>query len=194
MKNTIILFIFLSLPSQIRAQHWAPEKIKKANTAVNATYLSDKEKEIIMYINLARLFPFEFSQIEVKNYKGPFINNLEHSPYKKSLMNDLKKATSKPALLPDKLMTELADCLVKEQGPTGEIGHDRKYCKTGYGGECCSYGLDDPLKIVLQLLIDHDVPGLGHRKILLNGNYKSAGVRIGSHSVYNNMAVIDLSF
>jgi hypothetical protein len=64
------------------------------------------------------------------------------------------------------------------------FGHDRVGC--AYPplpwGECCSYGTYKGKEIVLDLLIDHDVPSLGHRKIILDGSLKKAGPSIQFHS------------
>jgi hypothetical protein len=46
------------------------------------------------------------------------------------------------------------------------------------------------LEIVLQLLIDEDVPSLGHRRILLE-KYQTIGVSIQPHSHYGFNAVLD---
>jgi hypothetical protein len=48
--------------------------------------------------------------------------------------------------------------------------------------------------IVLQLLIDHDVPSLGHRIICLSSAYSVVGVSIQYHSRYGKCAVLDFDW
>jgi len=46
--------------------------------------------------------------------------------------------------------------------------------------------------IVLQLLIDHDVPSLGHRINCLNKDYSKIGVSVQNHLKWDTCAVIDM--
>jgi uncharacterized protein YkwD len=115
--------------------------------------------------------------------------------YYQSLVKELLVLPQKQLLTPDKLCFASAFCHACTSGKSGYTGHDRftNACKENeyYLGECCSYGYDDPLEIVMQLLIDEDVPSLGHRRILLN-DYHTIGVSILPHSKYSFNAVIDL--
>ena len=53
---------------------------------------------------------------------------------------------------------------------------ERIKCNDGNYAECCSYGMHSAKDIVMQLLIDHDVPSLGHRENCLNNEYSKIGV------------------
>ena len=46
--------------------------------------------------------------------------------------------------------------------------------------------------IVMQLLIDHDVPSLGHRINCLNKEYTKIGVSVQPHIKWDICAVIDM--
>ena len=68
----IILFILIS-PQYYFSQTWSEHELAKANTCILIDDLSDIEKEAILYINLARLFPIKFAKIELLEYFGPEI-------------------------------------------------------------------------------------------------------------------------
>ena len=84
-----------------------------------------------------------------------------------------------------------AQCWALESGAKGIIGHDRLKCAYGYWAECCDYGSNRAIDIVLSLLIDEGVPDLGHRKIILYGAYQDVGISIQPHAKYRNCTVID---
>ena len=118
------------------SQNWTSEELEKANTAVNVYVLSNEEKEAIKYINLARLYPQKFANIEVIYYLGPskYGNYLKNSTYKESLLINLKYKIPVKALYFDDNMYLLASCFALESGNEGKIGHERKFCSYGYEG------------------------------------------------------------
>ena len=66
------LFLFFSLVGiHTFCQEWKQEQLDQADTGGDISYLTEVEKDAIMYINLARLFPKDFVKIEVENYSGP---------------------------------------------------------------------------------------------------------------------------
>ena len=102
-----------------------------------------------------------------------------------------------PLLTDNEKCYQSAACHAKLSGITGYIGHNRNSdeCqkKKYFLGECCQYGNDEAVEIILSLLIDKDVPSLGHRKILL-GKYTSAGVSIQPHKTYRFNTVLDFYY
>jgi len=76
------------------------------------------------------------------------------------------------------------------------LGHKRTGCKelVYSQSECCSYGLEFAVDIVIQLLIDHNIVDLGHRKIILDERQRYLGVSIKNHKQYRYNAVLDFSF
>lgn len=94
---------------------------------------------------------------------------------------------------------------VDDMGTAGQLGHvgtDQSLPRERalrYGsiddfqGENISYQYD-PLNTaqwhVLMLLIDDGVPDRGHRKALLNPNYRVTGVACGDHAGYDNICVM----
>jgi hypothetical protein len=164
------------------------EKYKAARTADQVTYLTEQEKNVYYFINLARMNPPLFAETYVKSYSAVTAAEL---PYKKSLYTYLKKLKPRKPLIPDKGLFDLAKCFALEQGKNGGYGHDRKKCADGYFAECCSYGCSTGFSVVLQLLIDYGNPECGHRKICLDYSYTKLGASIQPHKKYESVAVLD---
>jgi uncharacterized protein YkwD len=57
--------------------------------------------------------------------------------------------------------------------------------------ENCDYGNNKAFDIVMSLLIDEDVPSLGHRENILDPEYKYVGTSIQPHKRYDWNCVID---
>lgn len=189
-----VLFVLFFAPS-FKAQDgdFTSEEKNMANTAKDAEYFSPVERDVIYYMNLCRMNPKKFLRVVLE--EGYYVKDnedyIKKSPkYLTSLKQKLKSMKPLTPLSPDKNLYEMALCLAKEQEKSGVTGHERKKCKKDYYGECCSYGEDTAEGIVLQLLIDQDVPSLGHRKIIL-GEYTQVGVAKRSHKRYRSCAVLD---
>ncbi|ARN77364.1 hypothetical protein BST97_04855 [Nonlabens spongiae] len=189
---TAMLFSCL-LSGQISSQ-WSVGEIEQANTAMNVTYLDPIEKETITTINLARLFPQKFVEYELKNFNGTrkYGDYLRSSSYKKSLMQYLKTVKPLPALQPNAAMASNASCFAIELGQSGRTGHKRTSCEKIAYAECISYGMTTGKEVAMQLLIDHDVPSLGHRKICFNSRYSKIGVGHLSHKKWGQCTVLEL--
>jgi uncharacterized protein YkwD len=177
---------------------WNDPKYLKCNTAAKAGYMSSNEQEIIYILNLARTNPSLFASTVVKKYpeksgKGYLVN----SDYYKSLLDTMKKMKPVNLLQPDSLCYTSAFCHAVSAGNAAYIGHDRQTddCKEkrNFNGECCDYGNEKPLDIVMSLLIDNWVPSLGHRWICLN-SYKRIGVSVQPHKGYRHNAVLDFHY
>ena len=173
--------------------NWTYDELVKVKTFEN-TNLSVVEKEAIMYINMARMFPLKFVELELKDYWGTelFGDYLINSSYKISLISALKKSTPIAPLIFDETLQEYAACFAKEQGLSGTRGHERKRCAKGTFAECISYGCATGKDIAMQLLIDHKVESLGHRKICLDPSYSKVGIKFNTHRKSEYCAVIDL--
>jgi uncharacterized protein YkwD len=178
------------------AQSWTAEQLSKAATAKDIEYLTQAEKDAIMYINLARMFPKEFVKFELENYQAPikFGTYLKNSSYKKSLITELNKQKSMAALTFENVLYEDAKCFATEMGDRGEIGHARIKCKASNYAECCSYGMETGKDIAMQWLIDHDVQGVGHRRNCLEPTYTKIGLAIHTHKKWQVCAVAEMNF
>ena len=195
MKTLITVLMFaVGLNSGLAQSGWTKEELASANTAANVVYLDDVEKETLLYINLARLYPQKFAKVEVEPYFGPpnYGDYLRKSTYKTSLLNDLRKRKPIHAMRPMEEITKETDCFAKELGESGRVGHERKICnELAVGAECCSFGMAKGKDIALQLLIDHDVPSLGHRLACL-GDFRYSGLSFCTHTVYRYCLVMQM--
>lgn len=185
-------------PSPLAAYsaEWNKPAYLRCNTAAQTPYLSQTEKEVIYILNLARINPPLFARTVVARYPDLGGSSyLRNSDYYKSLLDTMARVKPLPLLMPDKTLFESARCHAVEAGRTGYVGHDRTTADCEklerFSGECCQYGYSRPLQIVMSLLIDENVPSLGHRKLLLS-RFGKAGVSVQPHSDYGTNTVIDL--
>ena len=194
MKTTFYLLLILIVWTTSNAQTWTDTQLNNANTAKDIAILTNVEKECILYLNLCRMYPSDFVKYELTNYFGTekYGDYIKNSEYRKSLIHYLKKMAAVPPLYFDLQAYKNAACFSKEQGSAGTTGHTRIKCpKDNYAAECCSYGMDNGKDIAMQLLIDHGISSLGHRKICLNNLYAKIGVSVNTHSKWGICAVLD---
>jgi Cysteine-rich secretory protein family len=171
------------------------------NTGVNVPYLTDAEKEVILLLNEVRTNPKKFADDYLKDRQG-------RSAEAKECYRELLATSPRPALLPSKALSFSARDHATDMGKTGKTGHVSSDGATAtqrverygkfigmYDGpwENCSYGFDDPLEIVLQLLVDENVPGRGHRKNILEPHVHFVGVSIQPHESYRFNCVMDFA-
>ena len=169
--------------------NWKHSYYAIAKSAKTTNYLSAVEKEVYYYLNLARMNPTLFAKTFLMDRVGAL-----RTSYQKSLYKDLLDTKPLPVLKPDKSLWKSAKCHAEQSGKTGYVGHTRHGgCTSTYSGECCSYGINSGLGMVLQLLIDEGIESLGHRKICLR-DYTTLGVAIRKHKGYGTNAVLDFGY
>lgn len=177
------------------SKEWESSIYAKCNTAKDLNYLTQNEKDVIWILNLIRLNPTLFLNSVLLNPLSPAYKDIKsRSSYLNSLIKDLKELEPNPLLfVPDSNLFVTAKCHAFSSGKTGYVGHNRKKnaCYKDFYGECCSYGYKDPFDIVVSLLIDEDVPDLGHRHIMLSKKYTLIGVSTQPHSSYRINTVLD---
>ena len=131
---SIVTITLASLCSSmtISAQDWTASEIQSANTAANCPFLTQVEKDVILYNNLARLYPKRFIDIELRDKT--------ETAYLLSLKRDLYAMRPTSALSVNRNSTELAKCWAEQSGLRGLTGHNRIGCSspTGTWGENCS--------------------------------------------------------
>jgi uncharacterized protein YkwD len=158
------------------------------NSAKSTTWLKGKEKDVIYWINRARLDPKGF----LKKYVMPEYREDSSNIYLASLVDYMNEMLPLPALKPNRELYNSAICHAQSAGAKGHVGHNRidKSCAVNFRGECISFGLEDAFDIVMQLLVDEGVPSLGHRYICF-GTFTEIGVAQAPHKTYRTNAVLD---
>lgn len=175
---------------------WDKKVLKQANTAESATYLSDEEKKLIFYTNLCRLQPKLFCQTVLADYLNSHPNK---SPQVASLKKTLNEDKATGVLVPDEELCKMSKDFATKMGKEGKEGHidfekrfkpfEKRFMRAG---ENCDYGSDIALDAFMRLLIDSSDPvNLGHRKNLLDANFKAVGVAGAPHKTYRWNYVMD---
>jgi hypothetical protein len=198
-----ITLLLLSFNSSIKTNidNWDTAVLEKANSAQSENYLTDDEKKLIFLTNLVRVDP----QLFLKTYVQRFVDSTQYPSNKwiASLKKDLQKAKPLEILQPDKELFEVARKHAKDMGLTGKIGHStskggsyekripdlkKKY---SFIGENCNYGSTEPLKILMDLLIDENTADLGHRKNILCKDFRFLNVNTQPHKNYKINTVME---
>lgn len=210
----IILSIFLGLnvPSEIQESGDWPAEL---NTAKDAPYLTELQKQVIFELNKVRSNPKRFAEEYMEDlrtfYEGTLFLYPGQDPVKtkegiaplNECIRVLLKTKPMQALWPAEGLTKAAAELVADQRQHGGIGHiahdgstpQKRIERFGSWDFCSaediSYGIFDAREIVIALLIDDGVPDRAHRKNVLNPCFRFAGVADGQHPEYQSLFVID---
>lgn len=156
---------------------------------------SKHEQEILKIINQVRSNPQGFLQ----KTAFPYIesNNLKTNSYARSLIRDLKKQEPLAIISIDSSLQIMAKKFAIQSGEKGVYGHSRynqRYSTYGshlnYDGENIQYGLQQPLDIVMDLLIDEGIASLGHRKNILSSDFSVIGIGFAKHKRINYNTVM----
>lgn len=176
------------------SNEWADPKYNACNTARGASYMTEEERTLIWVLNMARVNPRLFCRTVVAPYSKSNGIDMESETYYLSLMKQMRNMEALNILQPDKVCFVSAECHAVSSGKRGYTGHNRQTAECRkvqkFNGECCSYGVEDAIGVVVTLLVDEDVPSLGHRNILLGG-YTKTGVAMRPHKGYRTNTVID---
>jgi uncharacterized protein YkwD len=203
MKQFILVLLILLCGLILNAQKTIDEKvwarwdsltIAKANTALDADYMTSEEKLVILITNLARTDGLLFSE----TFLTTFMEGEEKNKYTKSLFKDLKNVKGLSLLYPEEDLYKIAEGHAIKSGKSGHTGHQgfdarfkpvmKKYNSVA---ENCAYGYDQAIDIVIRLLIDKDIKDLGHRVNMLSPEFNSIGVSIQAHKTYRFNCVMD---
>lgn len=222
MKPLFVLLIWLipglNTSVLLKAQNsnlWSEEELRMANTAKNARYLNPEEKDLVMYMNLARIngekFFNTYFQDFLETYNQEMLQysnynqlRIDKDRYYKSLEKDLKSVKNLPVLFPDEALSSVAQQHAKDMNKYNYSSHNSKdgrsakdrisstYPKRALG-ENLAFGFPTGLGNVCMLLLDKGVPSLGHRKLIINTALKLnyVGVSIQPHKGYRYCSVTD---
>lgn len=205
MKNIIIFFIQLLFFFNVSLAHqWPDSTLAICNTAKNTGYFSKEEKAVVFYLNLVRINPQLFAKTYLKSYIDTAA--IKKTKYLESLIKELNEMKALTPIKPQFDLYEVAKKHATEMGNQGKTGHvslsgenyesrasdlSKRYEKVM---ENCQYGYNDGLSIVIDLLIDEEIPDVSHRKSLLNPEVKYIGAAIRKHKVYRYNCVIELGY
>ncbi len=175
---------------------WDRDLLRQANSASDVTYLTDEEKKLILYCNLCRMKPKQFCQTILADYLK---QHPDQANAASGLRVQLMVAKSIAPLSPDKELCSIAHDFAKKMGAEGKEGHADfqkriKSVMSRYNrvGENCDYGNKLAIDACMNLLIDSSDPvNLGHRKNILDINFKAVGVSCQPHKTYHWNYVMD---
>jgi len=200
--HRVLILLILLLPQALRAQpdpwsDWDTGVIMSLNSAGDTEYYNDEEKKVILFMNMARYDGPLFSSTFLESYIQE--KKLDNSSYVRSLKRDLKKVSRLSPLVAEKDLTAIAQGHARKSGENGTTGHsgfkDRFEPLMGnpynHVGENCSYGYEKAIDIVVSLLIDEGIKGLGHRNNILSPDFNSIGVAIRPHKTFRVNCVMD---
>jgi len=219
---TVVFLLFICTNFTLRAQTnnsdnlWTQEELDNANTARNTDYLNEEEKKIVFYMNLARtdgerffntyfqdfVNAYNIDMQRYSNYNDLKVNKKDK--YYRGLKEDLQEIKGLSLFSPDETLTWIAQQHAKDLSKHNIAGHnssdgrtvkDRisKFYPRRAMAENLAFGFSKGLANVCMLLLDKNVPDLGHRKTILGTGYNlsQVGVNIKSHPGYRYCAVID---
>ena len=174
-------------------------------------------RQVLAEINLARSEPRSYAGF-LREFRGLFRGNYYQLPGSSVRMQTsegvkavnqairfLERQKKLPPLGWSDGLAEAAAELSKEQGRTGDTGHDGRQSggmrerieKQGRWeksiAENIAYGPADARSMVMQLIVDDGVSGRGHRKNTFGTAFNVAGVACGAHPQYGSMCVIDFA-
>lgn len=195
---------------------WTQEELDNANTAKDVRYLNDEEKKIVFYMNLARTDGKKFFDTYFQDFVDAYNVDMQRysnyddlkvnrrDKYYRGLEQDMRDIKGLPLFVPDETLTFVAQQHGKDLSKNNIAGHnssdgrtvkDRisKYYPRRAMGENLAFGFSKGLANVCMLLLDKNVPDLGHRKTILGTTYqlREVGVNIRTHPGYRYCAVID---
>ena len=153
---------------------------------------------VVRLINEARTAPARFAEVHLRDRTG---DSAEAAECYREMVRMAPVAALRIA---PALMASAADH-AEDTGRTGLLGHEGRNGSTlrqrverhgkwqGSIAENIAYGTNDPLVIVLDLLIDEGVASRGHRRNLLNPALAFVGAAVRPHRSMKFTCVLDFA-
>ncbi len=195
--------------------------VAELDTASDAAYLSEIERDVVLHLNMARSNPARYAREFIEPMLDYFNGSLYREPDSPAnfagiqtqegtsavleAVRVLQRQEPLPLLYPSLGMSLGAVDHARDQGQTGEVGHqgsDRSWPADRVNrhgrwqrtvGENVAYGPDSGRETVVQLIVDDGVPDRGHRVSIYNEDFGVVGVAVGSHPRYGTVAVMTLA-
>ena len=201
----------LGLPAQETGEPVWPESL---NTARNAGYLTEAEREVVFEMNKVRSDPSLYAWYLRQERQYYFGNQIKRPLQMPVLTREglvaldeciafLENVSKARPLRPHEGLTKASRRHAADQAETGETGHDgsdgstipERISETVWNwikvAENINYGDNNARSIIISLLIDDNVPDRGHRYTLLDPELTHCGVAIDRHPDYRYSCVID---
>lgn len=180
-------------------KYWDSEVLNLCNTAKDADYLSDFQKQTYYFFNLARVNGPLFSKTFVAAFCD--VNNKDVQ----SLIDTLSHTIDYQLIYPDKDLLRAAQSHADDKDKNSHTSGDGtgatqrlriKFRCSHYSGECISWGGNsNGIQPVLQLLVDGGhAPGYGHRTIILQKSNATMGIGTGTEKDGHHVSVFDFGF
>lgn len=165
-------------------------------------YSGEQEMSYLYWVNVMRRNPPAFH----KQYIQPYLKQFPEAvcDESRSLEVEMLGLSPLPPLVPVRSLYLASSLHAAFLARTGRLSHDGEGGKgfptrmeeagvRSCAGEVIFDGKDDMLVAVILLLIDHRVPGVGHRKALLNPAFTRTGVAVRFSREGRAVMVQDLS-
>ena len=157
MFKNALLFLCLYFYSWTSYALSIPDSIvNKCNTVKDVKILSQQEKDVILYMNIARCYPEYFLDNIIYPYMDSAKTN-KKTKYYKTLITDLSNSKPMRPLTFNEKIYHLTKYHAKDMGKHGKEGHNSTNGDTFEertsefrAGENCSYGYNNALDIVFQ--------------------------------------------
>ena len=168
---------------------WTEEEVCIANTAATCPYMEPVEKEVVLYINLMRLYPEKFIELEVSDSR--------EKAALRALYERATEGRTLTVLTINRSETDGARRWAGRLGESGKVEHDlfgasRQYSCGGYfRGQNCVFGSNSGRKIVLEMLLDKH--SIGDERNPLDALSHSVGVGLASHTKFKYCCVVNVS-
>jgi len=200
-KLLIALLISASCYSQnplsLWNSSWDNPIFENCNTAKNAKYMTQREKDVIWVLNCMRKSPGLFKETVIQDWDQPKrYGTIKLKNEYKNLFYymDNIKPLDMNMIYPDSLL--YISSFTHSTEFKNQKGHERITQVDINNSQSCSevisYNSFEAIDIVMDLLVDSGNPSYGHRKCITSPKYKLAGVSINKHNLGFYSCVIDL--
>ena len=135
--------------------------MKIVDAARSLNYLTDREKDFYMYINMIRVYPQKFKELFWDN--GPYFDEdleeqeegIQMEPTYITAGQNLKTAGSGSALIPSEDLVKIGRCVGREMDRKNKFSLQNINCNTGQI-EVSTYIPDDAYRFVVDQLLSED--------------------------------------